>query len=511
MRVLSLAALLLPLPALAQEAEAPLSAIDWLSRSVAPSPAPVPAPPPAPAQPPVSRDASPLGIEVGPLEPAPQVAGLLPPEVTGLPPDLWSGSETAALLALIREDRSDWIPALQDLLVTLMLAESPPPADEAAEGTLFLARVDRLLALGEIEAAQSLLEAGNLLDRETFRRWFDATLLTGTETDACEMLRTHPSLAPTLEARVFCLARNGDWNAAALTLSTARALGDVSEAEDLLLSRFLDDGGEDEEAPAGPPPRPTPLTYRMLEAVGETIPTTGLPLAYAFLDLRPTVAWRAQIEAAERLARRAALSENVLLAVYTARPPAASGGVWDRAGLVQRLDAALTAGDAATVTALLPEAWTAMAESGLAVPFSRLFAERVAGLDLAGEADAVARRMILLSPSYGEATLAADPASPREAAWLAVATGAPFEGLAPDAPTSAILSAFAAEIPPERAALAAQGRAGEALLEAIHGFHAALAGDHAAAADALLTLRALGLEDGARRAALQFLILEARA
>jgi hypothetical protein len=54
------------------------------------------------------------------------------------------------------------------------------------------------------------------------------TLLTGTEHDACAILRSQPALAPTLPARVFCLARNGDWNAAVLTLNTARALGDVT-------------------------------------------------------------------------------------------------------------------------------------------------------------------------------------------------------------------------------------------------------------------------------------------
>ena len=65
-------------------------------------------------------------------------------------------------------------------------------------------------------------------------------LLTGEEDTACNVLKTAPGLAPTLMTRVFCLARAGDWNAAALTLRTAEALGNTDATEDLLLSRFLD-------------------------------------------------------------------------------------------------------------------------------------------------------------------------------------------------------------------------------------------------------------------------------
>lgn len=495
---------LLALPATAQEAGEPLSAIDWLSQSVAPSSGPT-----APLdEPPVADNASAPDIVVTPLGGEEREAkGALPPEATGLPVDLWAQSDLDALATLIRTEQARPLPALQDLLVTLMLAEAEPPKDGAGR-ELFLLRVDKLLDMGALEAARALLESGDLLDPELFRRWFDVTLLTGTEHDACAILRSQPSLAPTLPARVFCLARNGDWNAAALTLNTARALGDVTLEEDLLLSRFLDAEIAEPDRDVVSAVRPSPLIYRLSEAVGDIIPTAGLPLAFLHADLRDTVAWRAQIEAAERLARHGALSEDDLLAFYTARRPAASGGVWDRASAVQRFEGAMSAGEG--VEEMLSTAWDAMAEVGLEVPFAQLYGDALVPIAFDGETGALAHRVSLLSPAFEAAARAQAPSSPREAVWQAVATGTGTGARAPDAPSAAVLAGFDdPAVPGELQAMIDEGRTGEALLRAIASFHQGLDGDHGAVTAAIATLRALGLEEVARQASLQFLILGA--
>lgn len=510
MRLASAAALgFLTFPTFAEAQGEPLSAIDWLSQSVAStSTGPIR---PSLLEPPVSLDARTPNITVTPLGTSePGVVGVLPPDVTGLPRDLWARSDLGTLAALIRAEPAETMPALEELLVTLMLAEAEPPLDATGRDLLIL-RVDKLLDMGALEAARSLLESGDLLDPELFRRWFDVTLLTGTEHDACAILRGKPALAPTLPARVFCLARNGDWNAAVLTLNTARALGDVTPEEEALLARFLDPELAEPADGLVPASRPSPLFYRLREAVGDLIPTTGLPLAFSHADLRDTVAWRAQIEAAERLARNGALSENVLLGAYTARAPAASGGVWDRAAAVQRLDRAIEAGDAAEVAVALPSTWDAIQEVELEVPFARLYGEALLSLKLEGEAGALAHRVALLSPAYEAAAQTREPASPREAVWQAIATGQ-IDGVQPtDASSAAVLAGFAdVDLPTEIQSDLDAGRLGEGILRAVEAFQQGLDGDHEAVTQAIATLRRLGLEDGARRAALQFLLLSAR-
>ena len=486
-------------------AEPPLSAIDWLSDSVSEPAAPAP-----PGAGEMVRGAAPEEISVTALSgPRLDAVGLLPPAVTGLPAETWGDSDTDDLVRLIQAKRAPRLPATAGLLYTLLLAELDPPRGSEQDGRLLLARLDTLLALGALDQAQALLERAGPTQPALFRRWFDVSLLTGHEDRACAAMRATPDIAPTFPARIFCLARGGDWNAALLTLDTAKALGFVTEEEDALLIRFLDPGLFEGEPPLPVPAHPSPLVFRMFEAIGEALPTTTLPLAFAQSDLRFTAGWKARVEAAERLARSGAIDENRLLGIYTERMPAASGGVWDRVEAVQAFDVALLSGDPGAVARALPPAWAAMEEAGLEVPFAALYGERLARLPLADVPRALAFRIALLSNSYELVAATHDPATPQEAFLAGLAKG-DVSGLEPPTPAAAALAeAFAgAEPTPQLSALLERGRLGEALLNAIALIGTGAVGDLADLTAGVALLRAVGLEDVARRAALQIVILE---
>ena len=489
-------------------AEEPLSAIDWLSQSVA---LPDALPGSAPFEPAITAGAGHADIAVTVLDgPSPDATGLLAPKVTGLPQALWGLGRTDEIVALIRSERVETLPALQALLNTLMLAEADPPADAGGRGTLLLARIDELLDVGALEQAAALLEAAGSAEPELFRRSFDVALLTGTEDRACVQMRQNPQLAPTFPARIFCLARSGDWNAAALTLRTAQALGFVTEDEDALLSRFLDPELYEGDPPLAKPARPTPLVWRMLEAVGEPLPTNTLPLAFAQAELRDTAGWKSQVEAAERLARTGAIAPNRLLGLYTDRKPAASGGVWDRVADVQALEAALAAGDAQAVARILPGAWGRMVAAELEVPFATLFAAPLGKLALPPPVSALAFRIALLSPDYKAAAEARAPADATETFLIGLALGAP-DSPAPDSLGRAIAPAFRAPSPGlDTQALVQDGRIGEAILLAIDQIATGLRGNLPLVTQGLSLLRSVGLEDAARRTALELMLLERR-
>ncbi len=482
----------------------PLSAIDWLSRSVETAPL---------FEPPAVGDATAPDVSVTPLDrPSKDPVGLLPPEVTGLPRSIWSASEEAVLVDLVRAERVDTLPALQEFLKILMLAEADPPLDADGAGALFLARVDKLLDLGALEPAQSLIEQADPDTGPLFRRWFDVALLTGTEDTACEAMRDFPSIAPTVSARIFCLARNGDWATAALTLNTRRVLGDITPQEEALLSRFLDPELFEGEPPLPPPARVSPLTFRMHAAIGEPLITANLPLAFSHADLQSTTAWKSQLEATERLARHGAVSENVLLKHYTARTPAASGGIWDRAAAIQRFDRAMTARDPQAVARTLPDAWTAMQQARAEIQFAKLYGAALQQVPLSGEAALVAFEVGLLSPDYEAVAIAAEEAQAGFDPFLiGIARGTPQDLPASGPRARAIQDAFA-DVPPPPALQSKvdQGKLGEALLRALALFEAGSDGDLRSVTDALLLLRAVGLEDVARRAALQLMLLDRR-
>ena len=230
------AAVLAALPAVAA-AQEPLSAIDWLSQSVT---TPPPAEP-APDAPAVSTGVVQQDVAVTVIgAPTADALGLLTPKVTGLPAALWGPGRSAEIVAMIGAERVDSLPALRGLLLTLLLAEAVPPADGGPGAALLTARIDKLLDMGALDQARALLDAAGSRDPDLFRRSFDVALLTGEEDRGCRIMVESPGLAPTFPARIFCLARSGDWNAAALTLRTGQVLGYITEAEEALLSRFLD-------------------------------------------------------------------------------------------------------------------------------------------------------------------------------------------------------------------------------------------------------------------------------
>lgn len=493
-------------------AEAPLSAIDWLSESVS-TPASAPAATPAvPDEAPITQDALPEDVTTSVLgAPSPDALGVLSPKLTGLPAALWGDASVAEVRDAIARTRTDSLPALQGLLMTLLLAESDPPSDAGNEGTLLLARIDKLLAMGALEQAQALMDMVEEPDPALFRRSFDVDLLTGNEDRGCETMTATPSLAPTLPARIFCLARAGDWNAAALTLETARALGQVTEDEDALLARFLDPELAENLDQLPPPPRMTPLDWRMYEAIGETFPTTTLPLAFAHAELRDPAGWKAQLDAAERLARGGVIDPNLLAGLYSANKAAASGGVWDRVQAFQNLDAALNSGDAKAVARALPIAWSAMSAAELEVVLADLVADRVSALPLTGEAADIALHLELLAPDYAELVKDKTPASPRESFLVGLATGEVADRPAPDSLGRTIAPAFGGPtLSLDTLSLVAEGRTGELILLAIDRITTGVESDPSGVTEGLAILQRLGMTDTARRTALQLMLLERR-
>ncbi|MGH1425218.1 MAG: hypothetical protein ACRBBU_10860 [Pseudooceanicola sp.] len=499
-------------------AQTPISAIEWLDRT---APLATPPPevesflPPLPGEPPVAGTAGTPAVAVQTLDgPQDGPVGLLSHRVTGLPIDLWSGMDGARAQRMIGALNVDDLPAMQTLLYSLLLSETLPPKGNGQDIQFLTARIDKLTELGAVNAALALIDhAGSERHADLFRRHFDLSLIAGVESDACARMAARPDLAPGYDARVYCMARLGDWPAAMLTFSSMRALGEFDKRSETLLSLFLEPELVEDTPPLAPPARATPLVFRLQESIGQPLATATLPRAYAFADLRNVSGWKAELEAVERLARSGAVPENRLIGVYGARKAAASGGIWDRVSAIQAFDAAMQSADAQEVSDTLTAAWAAMRDARLEVPFANLYGADLARLDLPGlAARRVAFRVAMLSPAYESAANRMVPVGPEETFLAALARGRSADAIAHSARARAVATAFAGDGARDETTkgMISQQRLGEVILMAMQQYSHAAAGEIKDAAGALATLRAVGLEDTARRAALQLLILDRR-
>lgn len=484
-----------------------MSVIDWVKRNPD-QPAMTSAALPKKFEPPVSPNALAPAVTVRELDqPARQIIGIVPSSVTGLPESIWTGSSPHGLAPQISALPLMDLPAAQALLYTLLLTEATGAGDDVTtDGILTLARVDALKRLGAHDPALALLEqAGVAKDPEHFAAYMDLTLLTGQEDAACAILGANPHLSPSLGHRIFCTARQGDWPTAALLFDTSQSLGDLPKAQSAVLERFLHPEAFEDAPPLRRPDEMTPLLFRLHEAIGEPLPTRTLPRAYAVADLRDLAGWKTQLEAAERLASTGALPANRLLGLYTARQPAASGGVWDRVRAIQRFETALRTRSHEAIVKTLPPAWNAMSDVGLEIAFADLFADALGRYSLDGEAGRIAQSMLLLSPDYQQVTTAAGVPE----VYVAMAQGRADRLTSTQQPTDAVLRGFdTANARRDLIELARNKRMGEATLRALVLLEEGSAGDLNALTQALATLRALGQEDTVRRAALQVLLLD---
>mgnify|MGYP001802102816 CR=1 FL=1 len=387
-----------------------------------------------------------------------------------------------------------------------MLAEARAPAGSSVAGdALALARIAKLRDRGALDPALSLIEqAGVSTSTAHFDLWMEISLLTGTEDRACNVLRAAPHLSADYGTRIFCAARARAWEDAALTLGSAQALKLLSDEKLALLQRFLDPELTEGTAPLPDLPDMDPLSFRLFEAIGEPLSTAPLARPYAVADLRNLSGWKAQLEAAERLTQAGALPDNVLLGLYSERKAAASGGVWDRVAAMQLFESALGTGSADAVAKTLPTVWAGMQDARLEVPFAGLFADRLTTYALSGRAEQIAKTIGLLSPAYENYAKSLDASFSAQIALGDTPTKRP-NGVT----ETAIYNAFSgAQARQDLVTLVQNKRLGEAILLTLPLLHDGAQGNARSLQDALATLRALGLEDTARRAALQILLLE---
>ncbi len=498
----------------AAQAEEPLTVIDWLGQPTVQD-----IPETVLMEPAVTGSAARPEITVTPLEALLPPIGLVAPSATGLPVDLWRSSDPKDIARLIREVPVRNSPAMQSLLFTLLLSESRPlPSGDDA---ILLARLDRLISLGAIDPAQALAEqAGPTTSSGRFARWFDATLLTGDEDRACAALTAAPYLAPDYGARIFCAARRGDWPTAALMLESAHALGLLPSDRLALLDRFLNPDIFEGAPPLPAPETLDPLTFRLFETIGERLPTAPLPRPYAAADLRDIAGWKAQLEAAERLTRIGALNPNQLLGLFTERSPAASGGIWDRVDALQAFELALHGNalegrppaDPERVSEALTSAWQAATAARTEVAFADLFADDLARMQLPDEAEELSWRIRLLAPTYELAARRPPSQSAEDLFLAALAQGRPQEATPPSELARSIAAGFAgqADLPLSVRRHLDNGQLGEAILHSMALFARGADGNLGDLTGALMSFRAMGLEDTARRASLQLLLLDRR-
>ena len=498
------------LPSLAQ---APLSAIDWLSDSIKDPPEFQIPPETDPLVTPLVQD---ISIKKGLAPVSPDAIGLLSPSLTGFSAGLWGDMRAHEIADLLLHFPNEGTPEAKSVFRRVLLAQANPAPDDNQNGLVLQARVARLFEIGALDAAEALITLAPATNPQLFQQKFDIAILTNRTSEVCETLKSTPAISDDLSARIFCLARGGDWNAAAITLSLGSGIGAIDPAREEMLIRFLDpELFEGEPDPIAPNPLSV-MDFVLRESVVLPRPAGLLPLPYLYRDIGSRAPLRAKLEASERLVMAGSLPSSLLFAAYREGKAATSGGVWGRASSVQNLDNALAGGNTANITEALSTAFTDFTDAGLLNALAEEYAETLADLTYSPKyADIrlpVLDLLHLANVSNLDWANGAVLDDNRQLA-LAIVTHAPLIiNPAGSAMQQSIVNGLNGPLPDSPAAarllnLLEGNRQGQAILSSLQMLSSGALADPEGVRTGLYTLVAAGQSGAARRIAVQILLL----
>ena len=266
-----------------------------------------------------------------------QVEGLAPPEVDsiglteagagGFDPTLWANSNPRLILSLVSQlPVAISNPALQALTRRLLVTGATLDGASAEGGRMLGARVERLLAMGDLDSAKRLLDQLplSMTDPTLTRLSAEVALLTGDDAAACQRaadLAPESDTAFWSEVTIYCRLASDDTEGARLGIDLLRDVGQDEDAAFVELATMLADG-----AAVAPPalPEPAPIHLALLRLAQQPFPEAALdqaaPALLTAIARDPTLAGPGRLAIAERAFAHGGLTPADLATIYIERP-----------------------------------------------------------------------------------------------------------------------------------------------------------------------------------------------
>jgi hypothetical protein len=272
-----------------------------------------------------------------------EVASLAAPDLfstggreTGLPPDLWRGASAETMRAVLPLLATKPLsPAAAGLARRVLATGANGPEGAGRDPALAGARTSALIALGDLEAASTILSrtAGVERDAALSRAAAEAALMSGDDARACavaDALALGREDVYWLRLRAFCQDKAGQSAAAQLTFDLAQA-----QARDAVFGRLMGAKLAGAGSPGAPSSR-NGLDYALSRALGLTAAPPGAAIeavSLSGLDDLPGLSQMVERVGAAADAKARARAQAAALLVAALNPPDTPEGRGLLAGL----------------------------------------------------------------------------------------------------------------------------------------------------------------------------------
>ncbi len=308
--------------------------------------------------------------------------GIISTKITGIDPNIWEGLDEKTLFTNLEQLPSLNFHSAQRFLKRILISETQPPkstSDSKMSGKYyFLAKLDKLIDLGALDEAETIILQVPKMNREIFVRWQKISFLTGRLERLCKTLGSNFSLSQNLSVRIVCLKYLNDWEAAALTLSTAASLNLLEENREKLLIHYLDEALMPAEQLQTSAVQLDEIDYFILKSTSLASTLIADKAMYQYMNLKDNSKTAKRVEAAEQLAAKKSISISTLFDIYRNSNIEGSIDIWQRIICIKNLDMALKRNNEKTVRIALDKAIEQMFHADLLFLFAAEYADKLA-------------------------------------------------------------------------------------------------------------------------------------
>ena len=231
--------------------------------------------------------------------------------------------------------------------------------------------------MGALDEAETMVLQVPEMDSNLFKRWISISFLTGRIRKLCETLMRNSGLTQNFSVRIICLKNLDDWDAAALTLSTASNLEMFDPNREKFLIHYLD-------------PKLVPITKLStntvkLDEIDDFIINSSNQISnfkfnelhYLYMILKNSSGSKNKIQAAEELAIKKSINASSLFDIYRNTNVDGSVKFWRRIIAIKNLDLTLKRNNNKSVNIAVTKAIKEMFLGNLLTLFATEYADKL--------------------------------------------------------------------------------------------------------------------------------------
>jgi hypothetical protein len=156
-----------------------------------------------------------------------------------LPYYYWSWSKIEDLTSKVDSIYFEPKAQLRELIVSVLTSEMPTNVEIQNEANLYIARLNKLLKLGQYTKAQTFINNNDPNLTLSYHQQFELNLLKGNDTLACSQSNTESIDNKTLKQKIYCLNQEGKQSEARIVFETAKILNKIIDSDAYIIELLL--------------------------------------------------------------------------------------------------------------------------------------------------------------------------------------------------------------------------------------------------------------------------------